>query len=240
MNLTQLKEFVNINMANGAASMATDALQKALTSIIDLVLTAAPLAGDLAGLISSTSVDPGTPTVNQVYITTTAGTYTNFLSAPATPIVVAAGTVMAFLTYSTGTGYWTLTAVTAINVPGALTSKSATAGLGYAAGAGGAVTQITSKATGVTLNKVCGTITTHNASLAGAASVTFTLTNSALSALTDVVVANVRTSGAAVGKYTVNITAKTAGTCDVTITNIGSTASEILVIDFVVLKGVAA
>lgn len=35
--------------------------------------------------------------------------------------------------------------------------------LGYATGFGGTITQATGKSTGVTLNKPCGTITTHNA-----------------------------------------------------------------------------
>ena len=49
----------------------------------------------------------------------------------------------------------------------------ATAGksIGYTSGLGGAVTQATSKSTGVTLNKPCGTITMHDASLAAAAEV---------------------------------------------------------------------
>ena len=51
---------------------------------------------------------------------------------------------------------------------------------------GGAVTQATSKSTGVTLNKPCGAITMHNASLAGDAEVSFTVTNSEVAA-TDVV-----------------------------------------------------
>ena len=37
--------------------------------------------------------------------------------------------------------------------------------IGYAAGNGGAVTQDTSRATGVTLNKLCGTITLFPATL---------------------------------------------------------------------------
>lgn len=50
--------------------------------------------------------------------------------------------------------------------------------IGYTSGAGGSVTQPTSKTTGVTLNKACGRITTHNAALAAGASVSFTVTNS--------------------------------------------------------------
>lgn len=51
-------------------------------------------------------------------------------------------------------------------------------GLGYGAGAGGAVTQITSKGTGVTLNKPSGRITTAADSLAAGGIASFTLSNS--------------------------------------------------------------
>ena len=39
-------------------------------------------------------------------------------------------------------------------------SSSASDGIGYSTGAGAAVTQITSRATGVTINAICGKITT--------------------------------------------------------------------------------
>ena len=48
---------------------------------------------------------------------------------------------------------------TSLAVTGAVTS-SGTAGVGYATGAGGTVTQATSRTTGVTLNKTTGAITT--------------------------------------------------------------------------------
>src|SRR5262249_33804889 len=65
------------------------------------------------------------------------------------------------------------------------------AGIGYqtGAGAGGTVTQATSKSTGVTLNKITGAITMNAAALAAATSVTFTVTDSSVAA-TDAVVAN--------------------------------------------------
>ncbi|NBS24587.1 MAG: hypothetical protein EBS78_11605 [Altererythrobacter sp.] len=44
-------------------------------------------------------------------------------------------------------------------------STSTSGGIGYGTGAGGTVTQATSKSTGVTLDKVCGEITMNNATL---------------------------------------------------------------------------
>jgi threonine dehydratase len=70
----------------------------------------------------------------------------------------------------------------------------ATEEIGYASEAQGAVTQITSKSTGVTLNKSAGRITMHNASLGAGATVLFTLTNNILSAK-DVLIVNVGSGG---------------------------------------------
>ena len=49
--------------------------------------------------------------------------------------------------------------------------------LGYGVGAGGIVAQATSKSTAVTLNKVCGQITMHNAALAANVAVRFAVNN---------------------------------------------------------------
>lgn len=116
---------------------------------------------------------------------------------------------------------------------------SNTNGVGYATGAGGAVTQITSKATGVTLSKPSGAITMNAAALAAATTVSFVLTNTFI-ALTDVVVVSVR-SGGTVGAYTVNITATAAGSCTISLRNetVGS-LSEAVVLNFAVIKAVAA
>jgi hypothetical protein len=64
-----------------------------------------------------------------------------------------------------------------------------TAGVGYQSGSGGSVTQSTSKATGVTLNKPCGLVTMHNAALAANTTVRFTMTNSTVNIYDQVLVA---------------------------------------------------
>jgi hypothetical protein len=110
--------------------------------------------------------------------------------------------------------------------------------IGYVSGNGGAVTQATSKSTGVTLNKPCGAITMNNASLTADAEVTFTVTNSEVAA-TDVVLVSVK-SGATTGKYLPFVTATTAGTFDITVSNVGSTAGEAVVLNFAVIKAAAA
>ena len=73
-------------------------------------------------------------------------------------------------------------AFTTLSASGSVKSSGATAGIGYATGAGGTVTQATNKSTGVTLNKACGVITMHNAALADKSQASFILTNSAIAA----------------------------------------------------------
>jgi len=126
---------------------------------------------------------------------------------------------------------------TSVAATGALTS-SGTVGIGYAAGAGGTVTQATSKSTGVTLNKITGTITLNPAALAANTTVTFTLTNSAIAA-TDVLILN-HVSGGTAGAYAINAQ-RGAGTATINVRNItAGSLSEAIVIGFAVIKAVTA
>lgn len=112
--------------------------------------------------------------------------------------------------------------------------------LGLALGfrVGGTVTQITSKATGVTLDKSCGEITLDAAALASDTTVSFTLTNSAIGAK-DVLVLN-HVSGGTAGAYTLNAQAA-AGSASINVRNVtGGSLSEAIVIRFVVLKAANA
>jgi len=114
-----------------------------------------------------------------------------------------------------------------------------TTGLGFYTGAGGTVTQATSKSTPFTLEKMCGQITTSNASLSANTAVSATWTNNKIAA-TDVVIINHK-SGGTLGSYIFNV-ACLAGTATLTIRNIEHTGSlsEALVLNFVVIKGVTA
>lgn len=129
---------------------------------------------------------------------------------------------------------------TSLAVTGALTSSSGgAAGVGYATGAGGTVTQATNKSTGVTLSKMSGQITMNNAALLTITTVGFTLTNTSIAA-TDIVIVNI-VSGATLNSYYVFVDAVAAGSCHISLRNdsIG-TLSEAVVIGFVVIKGVTA
>lgn len=118
-------------------------------------------------------------------------------------------------------------------------TTSATAGIGYATGAGGAVTQITSAATGVTLNKPVGQITTVALTTAAAAEERFTVTNSTVAA-TDIIALSTTYNGA--GTPMLSVVNVTAGAFDVVITNVHATnaLNALMVINFAVIKGVAA
>lgn len=121
----------------------------------------------------------------------------------------------------------------------ALLSNSATGGIGYATGAGGAVTQITSASTGVTLNKVTGQITTVALTTAAAAEERFTVTNSAVAA-TDVIVLGTTYNGA--GTPMLSVVKIASGAFDVVVTNVhaANALDAVLVVNFAVIKGVAA
>lgn len=112
----------------------------------------------------------------------------------------------------------------------------ATQEIGYAAAAQGTVTQATNKGTGVTLNKSAGKITMNAASLAGGAAVTFTLTNSSISA-NDVVIVNVSGGGTA-GAYWPYVSSMTAGSAVIGLWNsTGGALAEAVVLNFAIIHG---
>jgi hypothetical protein len=134
---------------------------------------------------------------------------------------------------------------TSVALTGAATAASflatGTAGIGYGpggAGTGGAVTQGTSRTTGVTLSTITGAITLYTAApsagVAGAAS--FTVTNT-LVAATDTILVSVKSSTTNV--YIAQVTAVAAGTFQITVFTTGGTTSDAPVVNFSVIKGVA-
>ena len=105
--------------------------------------------------------------------------------------------------------------------------------LGYASGAQTAVTQATSKSTGVTSNTSAGQITMNNASLASVTNVTFTLTNSLLSTR-DVLILN--TTNGTSGAYNAFVSSMAAGSATITLRNIsGGALAEAVVINYAII-----
>ena len=123
---------------------------------------------------------------------------------------------------------------TTVTATGAITSTG-TAGVGYSTGAGGAVTQATSRTTGVTLNKTTGAITLVSAA-GSATAATFTVTNSTVAA-TDVIILNQKSG---TDLYDLKVTAVAAGSFNITFNTTGGTTTEQPVFSFAVIKAVAA
>jgi len=109
--------------------------------------------------------------------------------------------------------------------------------VGYAAGAGGAVTQATSKSAAVTLNKLSGQIVMDAEELAAGAAVTFAVENSQV-APTDTIRLTLASGNAAPGTYSYQVDGVAAGSFAICVKNISDAAlSEALVFNFSVLKG---
>lgn len=108
--------------------------------------------------------------------------------------------------------------------------------LGYSADAQGVVTQATSKATAVTLNKSAGRITMNNAALAGNTAVSFTLNNSYISN-NDILVLTI-SGGSLVDAttYTAYVSSLSAGSAVITLRNFTATSqSEAVVVNFALI-----
>ena len=162
-------------------------------------------------LVFATSPTLTTPTITNPTVST--GTFTS--PALVTPAIgVATGTSL------TATG---------------VIASTGTAGVGYATGAGGTVTQGTSRTTGVTLNKTSGAITLFSAA-GSATAATFTVTNSTV-AETDVIILNQKSG---TDLYDLMVTSVAAGSFNITFRTTGGTTTETPVFNFAVIKGVAA
>ena len=111
---------------------------------------------------------------------------------------------------------------------------NATTGVfGYVSGTG-TITQATNKATGVTLNGPSGQITLNGAALAANTTVSFTLTNSSITA-NDILTLNHLSAGTA-GSYLLNAQAG-AGSASINVRNItAGSLSEAIVIGFAVIQ----
>lgn len=111
--------------------------------------------------------------------------------------------------------------------------------LGFAAGQGGAVTQDTSKSTGVTLNTITGQITMNAAALAANTTVTFALTDSNIGTNDNLIVH--RKAGGTAASYLVWCDAVAAGSAVIALRNLtAGSLSEAVVLQFSIVKGAIA
>lgn len=156
----------------------------------------------------------------------------------------AGSTVLDFGTYGSGTqwiqgrsaGNYAANLAIMLNPNGGqvLVGKDA---FGYGAGAGGTVTQVTSKDTAVTLHKPTGQITMHNAILAGGASVSFVVNNSVVLSSDRVIVTGDYLT-VDPSNYRVELAYSGTGSFKVRVTNVsGADLGQALVIGFAIIKG---
>jgi len=181
--------------------------------------TGLPVATGVSGLASGIATFLAAPSSANLDTAVTDNTGTGLLVFNTSPTLVTPNIGVA-----TGTS---------LIASGTIVSTGGT-GVGYATGAGGAVTQITSRTTGVTLNKTTGAITLFSAAGTTTAA-TFTVTNSAVAA-TDVIILNQKSG---TDLYDLMVTAVAAGSFNITFRTTGGTTTETPVFNFAVIKGVA-
>lgn len=203
----------SMSIGTGSRSLTLAQVGKtfAVGQWVQLTDTAAPATNYMVGAVTAFNAGTGAMTVN-VQQAAGSGTLTSWAVHPASPL---------------------RNAFQVVGADGSLALTS-TGTLGYGAGAGGTVTQITSKATPVTLNRPSGRITTHNASLAAGAWVEFSV-NCSSCGVDDVPV--LALTGSAPDKYLVKCNNVAAGVFTVAIKNdTGGALAEALSVRFAVIK----
>ena len=132
-------------------------------------------------------------------------------------------------------GKTTLTQVKAEISTGSNLVTSPTGAIGYGNGAGGIVTQLTSKSTNVTLNKPCGFINTHNETLAAGATIAFIFSNSLLTVYDNLIVTGI---WGASPNYEIKVAGVADNISKIAIKNItAGSLSESIIFNFIVIKG---
>ena len=200
----------------------------------NIAISALPVAASQAGADVLPIVQASTSTTKQLSVT-------NLFTSPAFVTPVLGTPTSGNLSNCTSTSMVLTTPVlgaatgTSLSTTGNIVISS-TGKHGYTTGSGGTVTQATSKATGVTLNKSTGQITLNAAALASDTTVSFTLTNTVIEA-NDILILNHISAGTA-GSYLLNAQSA-AGSASINVRNItAASLSEAIVIAFAVIKAV--
>lgn len=128
----------------------------------------------------------------------------------------------------------TLGAITPTSVICGTLTCNGIGGIGYSTGAGGTVTQATSRTTGVTLSKLSGSVTLFSTTTTAGLVTSFTVTNT-LVAATDTINLSVET---ATGIYLCFVTSVAAGSFKISVyTPAAVSSAEAPIINFAVIKG---
>lgn len=163
---------------SGLVPKTTTVNSKALSGNITL---SASDVGAPSGSGTSTGANTGDQTITLTGDVTGTGAGSFATVAGRINGVAFSGLATGLLKNTTGTGAPSIAAAGADYVaPGGTVIVTSGAAMGYGAGSGGSVTQLTNKGTGVTLNTVSGRIVMNNAALAAGATAAFPFTNSAI------------------------------------------------------------
>jgi hypothetical protein len=191
----------------------------ALGAVTDFKWDSANTELDVPGNLSLD--DGGTFTTTLQTVTATANRTISFPNATGTVALVAGSNQQ--VTYNNA----------GAQAGGNLGYNATTGVFGYVSGTG-TITQATNKSTGVTLNSPSGQITLNGAALAANTTVSFTLTNSSITA-NDILILNHLSAGTA-GSYSLNAQAG-AGSASINVRNItAGSLSQAIVIGFAVIQ----
>lgn len=219
--------------------------------------TALTITGGKTVAITNTLTFSGTdgqtmtfPAVSSTVLTTgNAQTITSVKTFSSTPVMTHLTVEGVTSTGATGTGAFVFATSPTLVTPvlgvatgtslatsGLITSSSASAGMGYATGAGGTVTQGTSRTTAVTLSKITGEIVLFSA--AGSATPFTFVVNNTTVGLHDTITVTQQTG---TDVYSAVANKPIAGTSfQITITDLTGTTTEAPKFNFTITKGVAA
>lgn len=120
-----------------------------------------------------------------------------------------------------------------------VTTIQNSAGFGYGTGSGGTATQITSKNTAVTLNKVCGQIITHGQTMSAGSQAIFVVNCDKFSASGyDTIIVNMLWTAANPANYRIEASGSSANTFRIKITNTSTVAlAEALTLNYAIING---
>ena len=228
--------YLNIgNTSNAGAPLQVQVSRTSSTNAVALILSDLVTGIQTNGVYKAIrSISNNGASISEIRFLETDGTNNNTGIAFATATSAASCPERARIDYS-GNLLVGGTTSPAAGISGSILVESATGGIGYFTGSGGAITQITSRTTGVTLNKPNGAITLVSA--AGLATYqTFTVTNSTVAA-TDVIHV-CQKSGT--DKYIILVTAVATGSFAITFATTGGVTTEQPVFNFAVIKAVTA
>lgn len=156
--------------------------------------------------------------------------------------VISSGTDEGFSINAKGAGTILLnpTGTGSISSPRAIVCTGPATGIGYAVGAGAAVSQATDRTTGVTCTGMSGAITTQATSLAAGATVQFTVTNTSV-AVGDTVICSIR-SGPTNTTTSAQVVTVAAGSFKIALVNHHASVADTgaAIINFAVIKAVSS